>query len=113
MKQQITKASQHTQVCLDAWANCENLIKGIGQKSRKLSAHIFKIVSECAHICMGTFHALNSNSVNSSKMALLCVGICDECADICESIDDIMFQQCAQACRNCSSNMSDLAWKAI
>ncbi len=111
--QEKTLTNHHTQVCLDAWANCENLIKGIGQKSRKLSTHIAKTIAECAHICMGTFHAINANSVNTAKLALLCVGICDECADICEAIDDIVFQQCAQACRSCSNSISDLALKAI
>lgn len=111
--QEKTLTNHHTQVCLDAWANCENLIKGIGQKSRKLSTHIVNTIAECAQICMGTFYAINANSVNTAKIALLCVGICDECADVCETIDDAVFQQCAQACRSCSSSISDLAAKAI
>lgn len=95
----------YSQTCLDAWINCENLLNGLGQRSATLSTHITNVLTECAHICMGTFHAIKNQSVNAAKLALLCIGICEECADICEDFEDYSFQQCAKACRNCSSTM--------
>jgi hypothetical protein len=58
---------------------------------------------------MSTFHALKSHSVNSSRYAMLCIGICEECAEVCEELDDDSFKRCAQACRQCSETISSLA----
>lgn len=104
----MTVISNQSQTCLDAWINCENLLNGLGQRKSTLSSHISNVLRECAHICMGTFHAIKNSSVNVSRLALLCIGICEECADICEDIEDLSFQQCAIACRNCSFAMSNL-----
>ena len=104
----MTTVSHHSQVCLDAFINCENLLTEICKKGNRLSFHIAKLLDECAHICVGTFYAIKNQSVNVSKLALLCIGICDECAEVCGSFDDNNFQQCAQVCRYCSKTMGDL-----
>jgi len=104
----MTLESPYTQVCLDAFINCEILLKGQAKKRTLLSAQITKLLNECAHICMGTFYAIKNNSINASRLALLCMGICDECAEVCDSIDNDLFKQCAQACRYCSNTVSEL-----
>jgi hypothetical protein len=58
---------------------------------------------------MGTFYALKNKSVNIPGLAVLCMGICDECAERCEEINSAKFQQCAAACRYCSNTLSELA----
>ena len=103
----MTDTSQHSQVCLDAFINCESLLTGL-QKT-KSNFPLVKLLEECAHICMGTFHAIKNDSVNTFKLAVLCIGICDECAEVCDSFKDFTFKQCAQACRYCSNCISDLA----
>jgi hypothetical protein len=105
----ITITSTHTQACFDAWINCENLLVSIHKTSASLSKKFSKVIDECAFICMGTFHALKSQSANISRMALLCVGICEECAELCESLDEETFLDCAKICRKCSNSISSLA----
>ena len=104
----MTIISNQSQVCLDAVANCENVLAGVAGR-KPLSSKILKVLNECAQICMGTFYAIRNHSVNASRLAILCIGICEECADVCDSIDNILFKQCAQACRYCSLSMNDLA----
>ena len=105
----MTLESPYTQVCLDAFVNCNNLLRGLDKRGISFSAQIAKLLNECAHICMGTFYAIKNDSVNTSRLALLCIGICDECAEVCDSVDNNLFKQCAQACRYCSNTVSALA----
>lgn len=101
--------SCHTQACFEAWVNCENLLLNLTAVKKSFSKKLTKVVDECAFICMGTFHALKSNSKNLNRFALLCVGICEECADICEMQTGFNFKRCAEICRHCSETMSRVA----
>lgn len=102
----------HTNACFNAWINCENLLTDIQSIKKFFSNQVVKVLDECAFICMGTFHALKTGSVNSRNMALLCVGICEECAEICERLNGISFEQCAKVCRECANRMSDFTLAA-
>ena len=102
----------HTNACFDAWINCESLLTDLQSIKKYLSKQVVKVVDECAFICMGTFHALKTGSVNSRNMALLCVGICEECAEICERLQGASFAQCAKVCRECANRMSDFTLAA-
>ena len=104
----MTVTNCHTQACFDAWMNCEDLLSNLAQPQRYFSKEISKVVDECALICMGTFHALKTQSVNISRYALLCVGICEECAELCEQLSEENFRKCASFCRQCSQTMSAL-----
>ena len=108
----LTIKSLHTNACFDAWINCENLLTDLQAIKKFLSNQVVKVVDECALICMGTFHALKSGSVNCQNMALLCVGICEECADICDTQNGTVFRQCAQVCRECATTLSDFTLAA-
>lgn len=107
----MTITSNQTQACLEAWINCENLLVNISTLKSSLSRKLTNVVDECALICMGTFHALKSRSKNLSKIALLCVGICEECAELCESQSEEPFRTCAKTCRECSEKMTMLAFE--
>lgn len=100
----------HTKACFDAWIICEDLLVKMAPAQQRISKQTKKIVDECALICMSTFHALKTQSVNTKSYALLCVGICEECADICDELTDENFKQCAKVCRQCSETMSDVAF---
>jgi hypothetical protein len=106
----MTIANIHTQACFDAWIKCEDLLENIVVFKISLSKKYTKVVDECALICMGTFHAIKSSSQNISQMALLCVGICEECAALCETLNDEQFQKCAISCRQCAEIMSVIAF---
>ena len=104
--------SYQTQACFDAWMNCENLLVSLAEAKNAFSQKITKIVDECALICMGTFHAIKSYSPNIKKLALLCVGICEECAEICEGQKESYFMECARICRTCSKSISEIAFSS-
>lgn len=102
--------SCHTQVCFEAWVKCENLLVSFAEFKNSLSRKFTKVVDECALICMSTFHAMKSHSVNINRFAVLCVGICEECAELCEELNDEAFKECAKICRQCSQTMTDIAF---
>lgn len=102
----------HTSACFDAWIQCENLLNDACSVQLLLPKKAATVLDECANICMGTFHALKAASVNCRTMALLCVGICEECAEVCESQAGAAFAQCAAVCRYCANQLSDLTLAA-
>ncbi len=104
----MTVASRHTQACFAAWINCEELLVSISQAKTTLSRKVTKVIDECAYICMGTFHALKSQSQNAGRFALLCIGICEECAELCEEFSSEEFLACARICRTCSRSISQI-----
>lgn len=106
----MTVTSCHTQACFNAWIHCEDLLKDLSKVKRSISKKITKVVDECALICMGTFHALKSKSENIHRFAVLCVGICEECAELCEQLNDEEFKRCAKMCRECSETMTAIAF---
>lgn len=108
----LTIKSLHTNACFEAWINCENLLTDLQSIKKCLSKKVVNVVDECAFICMGTFHALKTGSVNSKAMALLCVGICEECAEVCDMHNGTIFEQCAHVCRECANKLSDFTLAA-
>ncbi|HEX2608111.1 MAG TPA: hypothetical protein VHK91_12060 [Flavisolibacter sp.] len=105
----MTVTTTQTQACFDAWIKCENLLTSIAGIKHSFSKRVTKTVDECALICMGTFHAIKSYSPNIQNFALLCVGICEECAEICEMQQGESFKECARICRECSRSIGQLA----
>ena len=98
--------SYHTNACFDAWVNCEEVLQNIAAVPQSVSKQIAKVIDECALICMTTFHALKCQSVNAGNYALLCMGICEECAELCDEQDGEHFRHCANVCRHCSETIS-------
>lgn len=109
----MNKATQHIQACMEAWLNCENLLINIAQKNTSISTRTKGVIDECAQICLGTLHALKNSFLNVQELALLCVGICEECAEVCDRYNDGLFKNCASACRHCSSSITTLATPAV
>ena len=103
----------YTRACIEAWINCENLLISMQQRDESFSIRTLQVVDECAHVCLGTFQTLKQESLNTNKAALLCFGICEECAEVCDKYDDITFKNCAQACRQCSKAIAQLALAAV
>ena len=106
-------SSTPTQACMEAWLNCENLLLTLTQKKTSSSVRTRQVVDECAQICLGTMQALRNKLQNVNQIALLCVGICEECAEVCERYRDTLFDNCASSCRQCSAAVSRLAVSAM
>ena len=99
----------HTQACMEAWLNCENLLISMAQKPTPYSHQTLQVVNECSDICLTTLQALKAKCINISELALLCVGICEDCADTCDRYDHHLFKTCAAICRHCSTAFTSLA----
>ncbi len=109
----MNTTSYHLQACMEAWLHCENLLVSIFQKPVSFSIKTTTILDECARICFGTLENLNDQCKNINELALLCVGICEECAEVCERYKEEAFQSCALSCRNCVSLFAPIATGAI
>jgi hypothetical protein len=109
----IIISNHHTKACAEAWINCENLLNTVCEAGNSLSKKFFSVIDECALICMSTFHALKTQSTNIGNLALLCVGICEECAELCESQTSEEFLACARVCRECSNKLSSIAYSSL
>ncbi len=109
----MTAASTPSQACIEAWLNCENLLITLSQREISSSLRTQQVLDECAQICLGTLHALKNKIQNTGQLAVLCVGICEECAEVCERYSGVLFKNCASACRQCSTTVSKLAQAAL
>lgn len=109
----MTAASTPSQACMEAWLNCENLLITLANKNISTSARTQQVLDECAQICLSTLHALRNKVQNRNQLALLCVGICEECAEVCERYGGTIYQNCASACRQCSAAISKVALSAM
>ena len=108
----MTIESDQSQVCLDTFLSCQLLLQAI-EGEENFSEKISTLLNDCAHICVGTFYAIKHGSVNAPRLALLCMGICEECAEVCESFGESIYKRCAEACRYCSSNLQPLAVQSL
>ena len=109
----MTVTNHQSQACFNAWINCEDLLVSICHTGTSMSKKFSRVIDECALICMGTFHAMKSHSQNLGRLALLCVGICEECAELCESREEDLFQRCALVCKECSTTLGPLAYSDL
>ena len=103
---------QSAQACFDTWMNCERILLQATSSKTAFSKQARLVVDDCARICQGTFNAIRIGSENINKLALLCVGICEECAEICDLQTGAGFRDLAISCRECSESVSSLAFPA-
>lgn len=101
--------NHYLNVCVETWAHCEGLLFALSHKNTSYSKRTVQVLDECAGICLGTMELLKAGCQNLSQMALLCVGLCEECAEVCERYTDDQFKRCAEVCRQCSAMFSQLA----
>lgn len=97
------------QACLEAWISCENLLAEASRRNQ-VPQGIAAALDQCALICMETWQALKDGSVQARKMMLLCIGVCEDCADACSQYPrDAWLAQCSRACRRCASRLAPVA----
>ncbi len=99
------------EACLNAWLHCEDIINSLPNTEAHPEAH--SIFNECSTICLGMLRAIREKSINAEKLAILCVGICEECAEYCDEFHSALFRKCADACRKTADAFSAVAYKAI
>ncbi|MFN2456616.1 MAG: hypothetical protein ABR502_00290 [Chitinophagaceae bacterium] len=104
----MSLTSYYIQACTKAWLTCENLLIGLFENETSFSQRTMQVIDECSHICFGTIQALEQQQVNLHQIALLCVGICEECAEVCDRYTNNVFSDCAATCRECSAIVAQL-----
>lgn len=109
----MTALAPAAQTCLEAWINCENLLAEISLRQPGYAHSMEKTLDDCAHLCMETWQAIKSNDPDTRKMVLLCIGLCEECADACNRYNDPFFGQCARACRKCANRLTDISLQSV
>ncbi len=97
----------HIAACQQTWKSCERLLLDLQLIKAYLAKEVLTTIDECAHVSMATYYAFKSGSVNSEAMALLCIGLCEECAEVCSGQVGTGFDECATACRDCANTLSD------
>ncbi len=105
--------SQLINVCTEAWIQCESLLVQLANKQHSYSKHTIQVIDECAQMCLGASYALKHQFPELNNIALLCLGLCEECAEVCERYNNALFGQCAVACRQCSMLISPVAKAAL
>jgi hypothetical protein len=95
--------------CLQAWLHCETLLGQVAEGTVSFSQRTRRVLDECAGLCLGTLEALRAGTESVGSFALLCVGICIECAEVCERYPDSSFRYCAEACSACANALSTIA----
>jgi hypothetical protein len=98
---------------MEAWLNCENLLISLSQQPTTYSHQTQRIINECADICLTALHAIKNQYSQLEDLTLLCIGICEECAEVCERYEGMLFKTCANTCRQCSNVFAQLASPTI
>lgn len=109
----MNSISMQKQQCLETWISCEGLLAHLLAAGVKGMDKIVKTIDECAHICMETWQAIKSRSAETPKLVLLCIGICEECAEVCEHQPCLQMKQCGKLCRTCADSLAQLTLAAV
>jgi len=104
----MTVTSSHLQACMYAYLQCDQLLTDLTQEPILVSDTNTSVIDECARVCLGTLTAIRNSWPGLEDVLLLCVGVCEECAEICEAHPGQNFKACAAACRQCSTAFSQL-----
>lgn len=108
----MVQLKYQSEVCLQAWLHCEDVLTGFNANSHD-KMQLKQLINECADICLGMIEAIRQRSINTDKLAILCVGICEECAEVCERFQSSIYRKCADACRRCADALSHMAFPAL
>jgi ATP/maltotriose-dependent transcriptional regulator MalT len=104
----MTVTGLHLQACMNAWLHCDDLLAHLAQQPSCIPGNSIAIIEECGRICLGTLTAIRAAWESLDDVVLLCVGSCEECAELCEQHERELFKACAMASRHCSTVFSQL-----
>ena len=99
---------QHIQACRDAALSCEKCIIALSAQKVINTLHL-RSFKQCADICHVLQESAIQRSIYIEKITVCCIGLCEECADICEELNpDRTFTEAIRDYRKCSHLLSEL-----
>lgn len=99
---------QHIQASRDAALSCEKCIVAISKRKEENTLYL-RSFKQCADICCAFQECAAQKSIYLEKITVLCIGLCKECAEICEEFSaDRVFMQAINEYQKCSDLLSEL-----
>ena len=76
-------------------------------KQKIFDSFYLRSFKQCDDLCVAFLHAASTDSIYLEKIALLCVGLCEECVEICEDLKNKkLFKEALSVFQNCSNLLS-------
>lgn len=92
-------------ICDEIKFRCENCIQAL---NKEISPDLFHMTSfrQCADLSKAVLQCALQQSMFFEQVALLCIGLCQECVEICDQYPhNETFSKCAAACKKGSQLM--------
>lgn len=96
--------------CTKTIMNCRQCVVAISCKE-PLNNGYLRSYKQCEDVCKAFMQAANTDSPYLSKLAILCIGLCEECMEIGEDMDEQLFKNTAHICGHFSNLLSDFLSK--
>lgn len=101
-------STEQENACNKVILDSEKCIRALSKNDR-FNPVYNRSFKQCQEICFTFLHAARNDSMYVEKLALLTIGLCEECAEICDELKkDRIFQNAAISCRACSSALSQI-----
>lgn len=97
------------QNCLRCFKECEEALANSFNKGNEKSSEHFILLKSCADICQTSAKFMIMKSKFHTETCGICAKICNECADVCESMGDESISDCIAACRECAESCGQMA----
>jgi hypothetical protein len=94
------------QACKDTALICEACVNALS-KEDTFDTCYQRSLKQCQDLCGAFLHAASIDSIYLEKIALLCIGLCEECIEICTELkEENLFKKAILTFQNCSDLLS-------
>ena len=102
------------QVCIDACIRCAQACnKCFKECLEKDNINDLKdalsVLVDCAEICYVTAVYMSQDNTFSEELSRSCSALCEKCASICGSYEDLPCQASVEACKKCAAACKELS----
>jgi hypothetical protein len=99
-------SSEIVNACTKTIMNCRQCIAAISRKE-PLNKGYLRSYKQCEDVCRAYLQAASVDSPYLAKLAILCIGLCEECIEIGEDMQEPVFKNTAAICALFSNLLSD------
>jgi hypothetical protein len=92
--------------CWTARNECQRIFFGhcLAEGGAHLEENHVRVLMDCIEICQTAADSMVRESPVYSVITAACAGVCESCAENCDSIDSPEMRQLAAACRACADS---------